>query len=557
MSSKITGIIVLSLFLMFICVLSAGSEELRMAPIKTVVEKELPPGCGFIPPAKNLPHLNGGKLSPSLSLLAPPESFDWRDSSKVTSVKNQSICGSCYAFSSIAGFESRILLDADVAYDFSENNAKECNYTGTSCDGGNFYDLASLFSQKGVVLESCDGYVAADVSCNSSCPYIKTLLGWNIICTDTVLNDTILKNYIMTYGPIYTTMYAGDGDAWATAFNNYNGSYTMYYTGAEATNHAVLIVGWDNSLVHAGGTGGWIVKNTWGTSWGDNGYFTIAYESANIGQWSSFVSDWQDFNNNEDIAYYDEAGWTSEFGIGGTSAWGLVSYTPGDDVYLTRVEFWTTDITSDVDIYVYDSFNGSSLSGLLASELNKSYDEAGYHSVLLSSPPEISSGNEVFIAIRFINDSYGYPVAVDYVGPAQPGKTFLSSNGSSWYDMGSDYNVDVAIRARTIPTFAVSVDEDDDLRPYRYGLSYNYPNPFNPLTTINYSLEKRTRVDISVYNLLGQKVGTLVDEVKPAGEYTTYWDGKDDNGSAVASGVYLYKLETDEYVETKKMILLK
>ncbi|MFZ5980154.1 MAG: C1 family peptidase [Candidatus Zixiibacteriota bacterium] len=528
-----------------------------MAPLKPAVEKELPPGRGFVAPLKDLPHLNGGKMPSALSTLAPPESFDWRDSSKVTSVKNQGVCGSCYAFSSIASFESKVLMDADISYDFSENNAKECNYLGTSCSGGNFYDLASLFSQQGVVLESCDSYVAANVSCNTACPHIKTLLGWNIICTDATPNTAVLQNYILTYGPVYTTVYAGDGDAWDTEFNNYDGSYTMYYSGTEPTNHAVLIVGWDNSLVHAGGTGGWIVKNTWGSSWGDNGYFTIAYGSANIGQWSSFVSDWQDYNVNEDIMYYDEAGWTSEFGIGSTTSWGLAALTPVDDVYLNRVEFWTTDITTDVDIYIYDSFNGSSLSGLLASQLNQSYSEAGYHSVLLDSPPEITAGNEIFVAVKITNSTYGFPVAVDYVGPEVPGKTYMSANASTWYDMGTNYNVDVAMRIRTIPTFAVSVDENEDLKPYTYSLSCNYPNPFNPMTTINYSLEKRTRVDISIYNVLGQKVSTVVNEVKPAGEYSATWNGTDDCGHGVASGIYLYKLETDEYVETRKMVLLK
>jgi len=557
MLRKLSIILSLSLLIILIGVFSGVSQELQMAPLKPAVETNLPSDCGFIAPLKNLPHLNGLKFPAVLSTLAPPESFDWRDSSKVTSVKNQGSCGSCYAFTSIANFESKVLLDADVTFDFSENNAKECNYLGTSCDGGNFYELASHFSQKGVVLESCDGYVAANVACNSSCAYIKTLLGWNIICTDAVPSYTVLQNYIQTHGPVYTTVYAGNGDAWDTEFNNYNGSYTMYYAGTEATNHAVLIVGWDDNLVHADGTGGWIVKNTWGTGWGDNGYFTIAYGSANIGQWSSFASEWKDFNNNEEIMYYDEGGWSSEFGIGSTVSWGMASFTPTEDIYLSRVEFWTTDITTDVDIYIYDSFDGTTLSGLLASQLDNSYGEAGYHSVLLDSPPEISSGNEIFAAVRITNDSYGFPIAVDNVGPAAPSKTYMSANGSSWYNMGSDYSVDVAIRIRTVPTFAVSVDEDDDLKPYRYSLSYNYPNPFNPMTTINYSIEKRTMVNISVYNMLGQKVNTIVNEIKPAGEYVAYWSGKGADGHEVASGVYLYKLQTDEYVETKKMMLLK
>ena len=78
-------------------------------------------------------------------------------------------------------------------------------------------------------------------------------------------------------------MYHGKDDAWYDEFNSYDGSYTLYHPGAEAPAHIVLIVGWDDSLSHAGGTGGWIVKNSWGTQWGKEGFFTIAYGSASIG----------------------------------------------------------------------------------------------------------------------------------------------------------------------------------------------------------------------------------------------------------------------------------
>ncbi|MBN1213554.1 MAG: T9SS type A sorting domain-containing protein [candidate division Zixibacteria bacterium] len=547
-------------FVFLILLFSAGSlfsQPLKMAPLLPETETDLPPGCGFIPPRMDLSHLTGQKLPPTKSALVPPESFDWRDSSVVTSVKNQGSCGSCYAFTSIANIEAKVLVDGGASFDFSENNAKECNYSGSSCSGGNFYEVANLVTQKGVVLETCDPYAASDVACNSSCSYIKTLLGWNIICSDNIPSTAVLQDYIQNNGPVYTTMYAGNGDAWDTEFGGYNGSYTLYYAGSEATNHAVLIVGWDNSLVHAGGTGGWIVKNSWGSGWGDNGYFTIAYGSANIGQWSSFAGDWKDFNSNETISYYDEAGWTSEFGAGNTTSWGLSSFTPAENVYLLRVEFWTTDITTDVDVYIYDGFNGSTLNGLLASQLNLSYSEAGYHSVLLDAPPEITSGNEIFAVVKFTNASYGYPVAVDVVGPAEPGKTYMSINGSTWYDMGGDYNVDVAVRVRTVPTFAVSVDDEEDGLPEGFSLSHNYPNPFNPGTTINYSIGYGTEIELSVYNALGQKIATLVDEPQAPGDYTIQWNGRDSNGREMSSGIYFYKLETGLYSESKKMVLLK
>jgi len=86
----------------------------------------------------------------------------------------------------------------------------------------------------------------------------------------------------------------------------------------------------------------------------------------------------------------------------------------------------------------------------------------------------------------------------------------------------------------------------------------NYPNPFNPVTTINYSLQKDATANISVYNLLGQKVITLLNERKNSGDYQVRWDGKNSKGNNVSSGVYFYKLEIDgKIVDKNKMLLVK
>lgn len=99
------------------------------------------------------------------------------------------------------------------------------------------------------------------------------------------------------------------------------------------------------------------------------------------------------------------------------------------------------------------------------------------------------------------------------------------------------------------------------LTPKTYSLSQNYPNPFNSATLIRYYLSADRRrpsaVTLKIYNVRGQLVRTLVDEEKDTGSYTVRWDGRDEMGKAVASGVYLYKLTSGEFNETKKMALLR
>ena len=93
--------------------------------------------------------------------------------------------------------------------------------------------------------------------------------------------------------------------------------------------------------------------------------------------------------------------------------------------------------------------------------------------------------------------------------------------------------------------------------PGTYYLRQNYPNPFNPHTIIEFGIPEKSQVDLAVYNLLGQKIKTLISESLPANNYVFEWDGTNDNGAKVSSGVYLYKLISDNYTETKKMIMLK
>lgn len=102
-----------------------------------------------------------------------------------------------------------------------------------------------------------------------------------------------------------------------------------------------------------------------------------------------------------------------------------------------------------------------------------------------------------------------------------------------------------------------STDDNTDLLPEKSALSQNYPNPFNAHTTISFNLPSAAIVDLSIYNIAGQKLITLQDGHMNAGEHGIIWDGRSDNGSEVASGVYFYRLSTGDQTETRRMTFLK
>jgi len=97
----------------------------------------------------------------------------------------------------------------------------------------------------------------------------------------------------------------------------------------------------------------------------------------------------------------------------------------------------------------------------------------------------------------------------------------------------------------------------DNLLPSSFKLHQNYPNPFNPITTIRYDIPKLSEVSIVVHDLMGKQVATLLNGMKPAGYHNIIWDGSNQLGDNVSSGMYVYSIHTEEYYFSKKMIYIK
>jgi hypothetical protein len=130
-----------------------------------------------------------------------------------------------------------------------------------------------------------------------------------------------------------------------------------------------------------------------------------------------------------------------------------------------------------------------------------------------------------------------------------------------WKDGYLGYHEDEIIINNNTVTYDIymvpDVGSDDELILPASSLSQNYPNPFNPETTIYFTTENAENSEIIIYNIKGQQVCTLVNEVFPAGRHSVLWDGKDNHGKHVSSGIYFYKLKAGNFVDVKKAILLK
>ena len=156
------------------------------------------------------------------------------------------------------------------------------------------------------------------------------------------------------------------------------------------------------------------------------------------------------------------------------------------------------------------------------------------------------------------------PVAVDYIGmkiledhgcPTVGDAHHIASAGGEPYNLGT--NNPELIEMVTINNPSDVDEEGSEITPKDFKLNQNFPNPFNSETQISYFLPRRCNVKLTVYNLAGQRIRTLVNGQQEAGLFKVCWDAKDDNGKPVASGIYFYQLQTERFIQTKKALLLK
>ena len=256
-------------------------------------------------PADERKNLLGAIINPSEAELAPmlilppveslPPLFDWRvnNGNWITPVKNQANCGSCWDFSAIGQVEAWWKIyhtNLDSMIDLSEQFILSCGNAG-SCAGGSAALALEYVKNVGVPSENCLPYYADDtVPCSSACSnWISeavTIPGWGWITTEEAIIDNI-KNAVLihplsTYLAVFTDFFSYSGGVYQQTWGNFEGG------------HLVVIVGWDDSEQS------WICKNSWGTNWGEAGFFRIRWGECSIGTWSPFI--WDDIAGNAVIS---------------------------------------------------------------------------------------------------------------------------------------------------------------------------------------------------------------------------------------------------------------
>jgi C1A family cysteine protease len=384
------------------------------------------PCYGYVAPPVDLSRLDAISVEGVLKAGALPNSFDWRSQGKVTPVKSQGPCGTCWIFGTTSVLESAVLIGDNTAYSFSEQSVALCvdrswvylyddpdEPCGISHGGGWSWLAAEVFIKKGAVLESCDPYDSSGLQCDGAClcdncTPAKVVDGYRLVTNDQSQTN-LIKEALYNQGPVTMAYYHNGAHLYTDA------TYGAVYDCAPspAANHMVSVIGWDDNVPHfeTPGTGAWLVKNSWGTGFGNSGYLWLAYNSSDI-QEIAYL-EYEDYDPNEELYYWDEAGFVDDGGYGDPSAWMASIFTSTQDGSLTHVDFWTTGNNAQYDIYVYlDGDISNGLQNEVAFQTG-ACQELGYYSIPLTSPVSLASGQPFTIAVSMTTPGYDNPLPVE------------------------------------------------------------------------------------------------------------------------------------------------
>ena len=386
-----------------------------------------------------------------------PASYDMRKENRVTEVRDQGDSGTCWAFASLAALETTLMPDEKLQ--FSVDNMTMNNGFGVEqFEGGQYrMSIAYLASWKGPVLEKDDPY--GDDETNSDLKAVKHLQEAQII-EDKDLDA--IKEAVYTKGGVETAIYSDmqDADSDSEYYNRDHSSY--YYDGTEGINHDVVIVGWDDNYSRNNFNktpekdGAFICKNSWGTEFGEDGYFYISYCDAHICETSVVYTKLESSDNYDKIYQADKLGWVGVLGFDNEEAYFANVYTAGKGEELSAVSFYATGAKSTYEVYVTTDFESEDDLADRKLVASGEMEYAGYYTVNLDEAEKLADGSKFAVIVHITTPDTKYPIAIEYDADSltdsfdiKDGEGYLSLYGNQWYSAEKDRKCNVCLKAFT------------------------------------------------------------------------------------------------------------
>lgn len=386
-----------------------------------------------------------------------PAAFDPRLYGLDAPVMDQGKLGTCWAFASVGALESALLPEESIQFSVDHMSLNN-GYTWGQDTGGEYtMAMAYLLSWKGPVPEKDDPY--GDGKTDTSLQAVKHVQEIQIIPSK---DQSVIKRAVYLYGSVQTSIYCevSSQDMDSQYYNTDQNAYC--YIGTNKINHDTLIVGWDDGFAASNfktqpeGNGAWLCMNSWGTQFGDGGYFWVSYYDSNVGIYNVAYTGIENSDNYDRIYQSDECGWVGQLGYGSEEAYFSNLYTAKSDEILEAVGFYAVVPDTSYEVYVVNKVTGDADLTFQRKAATGSFSNAGYYTVKLDQPVLLSAGERYAVIVYVRTPGCDRPVAVEYtssdgavIADLTGSEGYISMKGTSWQSAEEKYKCNVCLKAYT------------------------------------------------------------------------------------------------------------
>ncbi len=386
-----------------------------------------------------------------------PKRYDMRELGRVTPVRDQGLYGTCWAFASLAALETTLTPQENLV--FSPDHMSLCNSFSLGQNEGGEYTMAIAYmaSWQGPVYESDDPY--GDGKTNPNLKARKHLEEAQILAPK---DYVAIKEAIYKYGAVETSIYTQmkTANSWSGYYNRERATY--YYNQEATCNHDIIIVGWDDDFpkeyftITPENDGAFICKNSWGTEFGEDGYFYVSYEDANIGTTNVVYTKLGGADNFDHIYQSDLLGWRGQLGYEKEEAYFANVYRAGEDEELAAVSFYATDVDTTYQVYVVPEFEDEDSLNDRKLVAEGSFEQAGYYTVRLDDAVKLKDNQKFAVVVHIQTPGSVHPVAIEYNADSRTrefditdGEGYISLYGNKWMSAEKNKDCNLCLKAFT------------------------------------------------------------------------------------------------------------